>query len=484
LLVHGANIAADAYARNEVFEKQNAAGLVDSRGVPGDPQERKLLRHQYTTASSPELASGNRRNLSIPARANRYDNHGRSVCSGVSDMSAPSAAPAGRLLSLDAYRGFIMLAMVSAGLGAADLRTHQDWTQLRWFTDQLEHATWEGCTFWDLIQPSFMFMVGVSMPFAFARRVERGESWKRQFLHVCKRCLLLCFIGFVMDSFQQPQLVIQFIRVLQQIALGYFIAFLFLHLGPKGQATGALLLLAGHTLLFWWYGDGAQNWSRNAWEWSNRDTNVGRIIDLRLHEFFTAQGDREVFAPSKNFYVTINAISSAATILFGALAGELLKGRFSSGRKAGLLLLAGGVLAVAGLLLGGAGIFAPGHLPEPMLGRWLPMVKKLWTASFALYAAGLTCWMMLFFFVVIDMIGWRCWAFPFVVVGVNSIFIYFSSGVFTGTLKGLLKPFIFHSLDAQGSLGPWGPVALAVAITFMQWLLCLYLYRHRIFFKV
>jgi heparan-alpha-glucosaminide N-acetyltransferase len=466
------------------IRKQNAAGLVDSRGVPGDPQERKLLRQEYTTVPSPQVASGIRQNLSIPARANRYDNLGRSICSGVDDMNAAAAAPAGRFLSLDAYRGFIMLAMVSAGLGAADLRSHQDWTQLRWFTDQLEHATWEGCTFWDLIQPSFIFMVGVSMPFAFAKRVERGESWKRQFLHVCKRCLLLCFIGFVMDSFLQPHLVIQFIRVLQQIALGYFIAFLFLHLGPKGQALGALLLLAGHTLLFWWYGDGAQNWSADAWEWSNRYTNVGRIIDQRLHEFFMSLGYADVFAPSKNHYVTINAISSAGTILIGALMGELLRGRFSSGRKAGFLFLAGAALAVAGLLLGGAGVVAPGQLPEELLGRHLPMVKKLWTASFALYAAGLTCWMMLFFYIVIDIIGWRGWAFPFVVVGVNSIFIYFSSGVLNGTLKGLLKPFLFHSLDPQGPLGPWGPVALAIAITLMQWLLCLFLYRHRIFLKV
>ncbi len=250
---------------------------------------------------------------------------------------------------------------------------------------------------------------------------------------------------------------------------------------------GVLLLLAGHTLLFWWYGDGTQNWSPNAWEWSNRETNVGRIIDIRLHEFFAGLGglaNADIFSPSKNHYVTINAISSAGTILIGVLAGELLKGRLSSGSKAGLLLLAGSALIVTGLLLGGAGIFAPGQLPEPLLGRSLPMVKKLWTASFALYAAGLTCWMMLFFYVVIDMIGWRGWAFPFVVVGVNSIFIYFSSGVLGGTLKGLLKPFTYHSFDPQGPLGPWGPVALAVAITFMQWLLCLFLYRHRIFFKV
>lgn len=360
-------------------------------------------------------------------------------------------------MSLDAYRGFIMLAMVSASLGTSQLRGDPTWGPIAY---QLDHLKWEGCTFWDLIQPSFMFMVGVAMPFAFAKRVERGESWTYQFLHVIKRCLLLCFIGLVMDSFAKTNITVQFIRVLQQIAIGYFLAFLVLHFGPKGQALAALALLAGHSLAF--YLDGGSG----AWSYDNRDNNFGRKVDRWMHAPFHSMGYFDILPLSTGFYVTFNAISAAGTILIGVLAGELLKcTKSSSGRKA------------LTLLVGGAVLFGAGHL----LGEWMLPVKRIWTASFALIAAGWTCWMMCFFYVVIDIIGWRGWAWPFVVVGVNSIFIYFSSGILNGTIRDLLKPYTYFWLR---DLGPWGPVVLATAVMFMQWLLCLFLYRHRIFFKV
>ena len=371
-------------------------------------------------------------------------------------MNAPAAPLPGRLMSLDAYRGFIMLAMVSASLGTRGLMNDPDW---HWLADQLEHRKWEGCTFWDLIQPSFMFMVGVAMPFAFAKRKEHGESWTFQFLHATKRTLLLIGIGIVMDSFTKDSLTIQFIRVLQQIAIGYFIAFLVLHLGPKGQAAAAILLLAGHTYLFYHFG-GSQ-----AWDWSNRETNIGRVIDLHCHQFFLHLGYANVFGLSRGHYVTINAISAAGTILIGVLVGELLRSSWTPGKKALTLLIAGATGVGLGMLL----------------GEWVPHVKKLWTASFAIYAAGWTCWMMCAFYFIIDIVGWRGWSWPFIVVGVNSIFIYFSSGVFNGTIQSLLKPFTFYPLQ---ELGKWGPVVLATLVMFVQWLLCLFLYRHRIFFKV
>lgn len=370
-------------------------------------------------------------------------------------------------MSLDAYRGFIMLAMVSAGLGTKGLMNDPNWG---WLAHQLEHLKWEGCTFWDLIQPSFMFMVGVAMPFAFAKRKEHGQSWTTQFAHVIKRCFLLCFIGVVMDSFAKNHVTVQFIRVLQQIAIGYFLAFLVLHFGPKGQALAAIALLAAHTFAFWQYG------GDNAWSYDYRDTNFGREVDRRLNAPFAAMGFIDIFPLSTGFYVTFNAISSAATILIGVLAGELLKSSASPGKKALLLALGGALLFSTGELLAGSPLFGGN-----VLGFTVPQVKRIWTASFALYAAGWTCWMMCAFFVVIDIIGWRGWAFPFVVVGVNSIFIYVSAGILNGTIQNVLKPFTTIPLR---ELGPWGPVVLATLVMFVQWLLCLFLYRQRVFLKV
>jgi heparan-alpha-glucosaminide N-acetyltransferase len=399
--------------------------------------------------------------------------------------STPTPPLADRLVSLDAYRGFIMLAMVSAGLGTAKLRGDPQWG---WLAHQLDHVKWEGCVFWDLIQPAFMFMVGVAMPLAFAKRAARGESWSHQFGHVVRRCLLLILIGIVMDSFGQDRPVVQFIRVLQQIAIGYFLAFFVLHLGPKVQALTAVLLLVGHTAAFLWYGGIGTD---GPWQ---RDANVGTAIDQSIHAFFVSLGLPSIWPPSTGGnalgvlcvagtgaaphiwppggggYVVINAISSTATILFGVLAGELIRGRLTPGAKALVLSVCG----VGGILAG------------LVLENWVPMVKRIWTATFAVYAAGWTALFMAFFYVVIDIFRARRWSWPLVVVGMNSIFIYFCSGVLTGTIRSLLKPFTNEPL--QRLLGSdyerWAPVVMALLVTFVLWLLCAWLYRKRIFFKV
>src|SRR3954454_24335839 len=113
------------------------------------------------------------------------------------DANQP-AAPSQRLVSVDAYRGFVMLAMVSGGLGMQKLMHDPTWG---WLADQLEHRTWEGCTFWDLIQPSFMFILRVAMPFSFALRWARGERWTAQFPPAARRSLPLIAIGIFLDTF-------------------------------------------------------------------------------------------------------------------------------------------------------------------------------------------------------------------------------------------------------------------------------------------
>jgi predicted acyltransferase len=425
----------------------------------------------------------------------------------ISELQVASPKPAmavERLISLDAYRGFVMLAMVSGGLGMGHLLTwmfpvlaastigllgapfgvgpldaaaaltpgrdvaHPTWG---WLADQFSHRLWEGCTFWDLIQPSFMFIVGVAMPFAFAVRQARGDSWGRQFGHAVRRALLLVAIGIFLDSFRKPGIEVQFIRVLQQIAFGYLVAFLVLHRGPIVQAAAAGLLLLGHTIAFEWYGRavGVDPWAPKV--------NLGAVIDQTIHAQLMAWANQASLAllgsktslnlwpVSTGNYVTVNAISSAATILVGVVCGELLRSRWSTAWKIALLFLAG----IGGLLLGG------------LLSLQVPMVKRIWTSSFGMYAAGWTYLMILLFYVVIDVLQWRRWAFPFVVVGMNSIAIYVSAGILNPVIRDALRPFVGSWL---GSMPAAGPVILAVLVVAVQWLLCYWLYRQRIFFRV
>ena len=388
------------------------------------------------------------------------------------DNRTASTAPAERLVSVDAYRGFVMLAMVSAGLGMQKLIGDPTWG---WLADQLEHRDWEGCTFWDLIQPSFMFIVGVAMPFSFAVRQARGATWSAQFLHAVRRALTLIALGIFLDSFHTnpPTIFVQFIRVLQQIAIGYLLAFLVLHKGPRVQAIAAGLLLVLHTAAFLLYVRGT-NFS--PWE---KGANFGLALDVWLH-----------LPLSKGGYVTFNAISSTATILFGVLCGELLRSSAPRPRKLLILIVAG----LGGLAAGAA--LAPeyirwalterlglGSLAERVaLPTLVPMVKRLWTSSFALYAAGWTCLMLALFYGVIDVLGYRRWTFPLVVVGMNSIAVYMAAGTLTGPIRQAVRPF-FNPL-LQRLPEAWQPVGLSVLVTLGLWLFCYWLYRHRIFFKV
>jgi heparan-alpha-glucosaminide N-acetyltransferase len=400
-----------------------------------------------------------------------------------------------RCLTLDAYRGLTMLFMVSSGLSMGHLLTANlpdslPNRVLLFAADQLRHREWDmtfrvnagfpswdsqgfhdgtGCTPWDLIQPSFMFIVGAAMPFAFARRRERGKSWRQEFLHVLRRCLLLVLIGIFLDTYAERVLYIQFIRVLQQIAIGYFIAFFFLHLRPRWQAVGAAGLLAVHGLAYLLYGLATKGypWVQKPddalWEQTH---NFGWAIENWVHQVASLGVYYTVLPLSKGHYVTFNAVSSAATILFGVVAGELLRKDWPGGRKVLLLAAAG----VAGIALGLA------------LSPVIPVNKKIWSASFALFAGGCTSLLLAGFYWVIDVLEFRRWTFPFVVVGLNSIAIYVTAGTLGENFKRLWQSFLgvpFSHLPPEAV-----PIVLAALVVLANWLLCYWLYRRRIFFKV
>jgi hypothetical protein len=187
------------------------------------------------------------------------------------------------------------------------------------------------------------------MPYAFAKRQQSGESWSFQFRHALERAFLLAAIGIFLDCYAEQKLQIQFIRVLQQIAIGYVLAFFVLHLAPIWQALTAVLILVAHTMLFVLFGGSGEG---GPWEPSQ---NVGTWLDTVLH-----------LPLSRGHYVTLNALSSTATILFGVLAGRLLRADVSS---CSLACWFSPVVAVDRMTVRTTGL--------------IPMVKRIWTASFA-----------------------------------------------------------------------------------------------------
>jgi heparan-alpha-glucosaminide N-acetyltransferase len=420
---------------------------------------------------------------------------------------APGAPAAARLHSLDAYRGFTMLAMASAGLGLGAVASRNpNWSGI---ADQFEHRAWEGCTFWDLIQPSFLFIVGVSMVMSYANRQGQGQSWARQTLHAWKRAGLLCLVGMFLDWYGSGQIFIQFIRVLQQIAIGYLIAFAVLPLGPKVQGVTALFLLIGHTAAYLIYG----HFHSLANAWTGFEVGPAGYADIAQLNFGQRLDLLLRLPLSTGRYVTFNAISSAATILFGVLVGEMLRCPASHGKKLGVLVGAG----AAGLLVGWA--LSGAHWPRlgdngswtPLVTPVVPMVKRIWTASFTIFAAGWTCWMLALFYAVIEGLAFKAWAFPFIVVGMNSIAMYVFAQMFRGTARNVADLIVPPATNDAAILAKrrlcdivpvvdfsnWNvrfgvdlqnwyltPLIESVLILTFLWLACYWLYRRQIFFKL
>ena len=156
-------------------------------------------------------------------------------------------SPQGRLVSLDAFRGFTMILLISGGFG---IRYLADYPFMGFIARQLTHHPWNGMYFWDLIQPFFMFIVGVAMPFSFARRWERGETWNQTFLHVFRRSVTLFFLGVLLHCSYSNKLVWELWNVLTQLAFTYLIAFLFIRKPIRTQIIISFVILLGNYLLY------------------------------------------------------------------------------------------------------------------------------------------------------------------------------------------------------------------------------------------
>jgi heparan-alpha-glucosaminide N-acetyltransferase len=383
----------------------------------------------------------NRSKAMVPTASGSEPTRGNSKPDRV--VSSDRAGLSARLVSLDAYRGLTMVLMASSGMGLGHLRNDPTWG---WLAKQGDHCPWQGCTLWDLIFPSFLFIIGVAMPYSFRRRRERGDSWTVQFLHALKRCLVLFALGVFLDSYQVGTLHVNFPVVLQQIAVCYLLAFLLLPLPPLGQGAIGLVLLAGSAAAFLLYGgDAGDPWAR--------DQNHGTWVDRWLH------------LPSTNGNVSLNALPATVSVLLGVICGEMLQTSWSPARK--VLIMAGAGLG--GLLLGW------------LVSGAVPIIKWLWTSSYVLWTGGWAYLIMLVFYGVVDVLHFRRWAFPLVVVGMNAIAVYVLEQAFTPEIQRAIN--VFFGVGLSG-LPIAGPVILSTLTLFVLWCCAYWLYRHRIFFKV
>jgi predicted acyltransferase len=436
-----------------------------------------------------------------------------------------------RLASLDAYRGFVMLAMASNGFAIAHvLRSHPDvvdqfqgtpyavaWEAgFRWLAVQLEHVAWTGCSFWDLIQPSFMFMVGVSMPFSFAARRTAGQSTLRWLGHAVIRAVVLVVLGVFLQSKGSPLTNFSFVNVLTQIGLGYLFVCLLLGRHLVFKLTSVGLILGGYWYFFYDYSIPATEKEQvtryltevrnsDSAEWSqftglpahwNKHVNAAAAFDREfLNRFPRSEPERngKRFWVNSGGYQTLNFIPSIVTMIFGLMAGELLRQPREGKRKFHLLVLGGFVCFVVAMALDTT--IWPAEVTELTGATWsfCPAVKRIWTPTWTLFSGGWCFWMLAGFYWVIDLKRQRWLAWPLVVVGMNSIVMYCMAQLMQGWVGRMLKIHL-STLDALlktnsvyylfGDQFVFAPICRGAAVLFILWLVCWWMYRRKLFVRI
>ena len=345
--------------------------------------------------------------------------------SDLSTTDAPESKPSnvvGRLLSLDALRGFNMFWIMGADEVFKEIAKHANNPTLTWVTNIFcEHVEWVGFRYHDMIFPLFLFIIGVAIPFSTAKMLETGVDMRQVAIKIIKRTLIMIALGYfyyrVLDlkGWEHQRMM----GVLQRLALGYgFAAMIALFCTIRTQAIAGISLLVGYWITMRFIpvpGYGAGNFS----EWGNFANYVDRLIFLP-GQLYQKYGDPE------GLYSTIPAIS---TCLMGVLAGHWLRSDRDGNTKAKWLLVAG----VASIALG------------YLWGIDFPVIKKIWTSSYVLVAGGWSLLILGAFYWTIDVKGWKRWTPFFVVIGMNPITIYVGDrfidfeATATYFVKGLMK---------------------------------------------
>ncbi len=404
-----------------------------------------------------------------------------------------------RVASIDVYRGMVMFLMLAEVLHLEKIRKVFDGETAvgkiaDWIRFHVTHVEWTGCSLHDMIQPSFTFLVGVSMVFSIAMRASKGQSRREMLLHALGRSLTLVFLGIFLRSLGKPSTNFTFDDTLTQIGLGYWIAFLVSFLSTRWLVCFLTVLLSGYWLAFILYPSPAPDFSYssvgvpNDWphHWKegflthfNKNSNLAWAFDQWWMNLFPRE---KPFEFSGGGYATLSFIPTLGTMILGLLAGRTLQSDWSWSKKFLMLIAAGIVMMACAYGLERAGI--------------CPIVKRIWTPSWTLWSGGICFLWLACLGYLCDRIGWTRWAFPFLVVGANSIVAYVMSWTmekwtidalqrhFGSTIRGCSSQ-IASIVGIDPAKGDFVTnLLLGVLTLFVFWWILYWLFRRRIFVRI
>jgi predicted acyltransferase len=366
----------------------------------------------------------------------------------------PTDTASQRLLSLDFMRGFIMvlLALESSGL-FEHLYNLSEGTLLNGFFLQFFHHPWNGLRFWDLIQPAFMFIAGTAMAFSITRQRMQGFTWNQSFVKTLKRSAWLFFWGVLDYAVRPGGLSFELWDVLTQLSFTTLVAFLIFNWSSSTQIAFSVLLLLLTEMLYRFTGIPGFD------QPFTDQHNVGNYMDLVLMNKINGGG-----------WVAINCIPTAAHTIWGMLAGKLLLGVQSPSFK------------LRQLVLFGILYLAIGYAMDPTI---TPIIKRIATSSFTIASGGWCLLGLAFCYWWIDVRQHQRYLEFFTIVGMNSIFIYLFFEIvghrwFNGYVEAVTQGLMNLAHIPSGLV----LVLSSLCIFALEWGLCYFLYKRRIFFKL
>jgi heparan-alpha-glucosaminide N-acetyltransferase len=391
------------------------------------------------------------------------------------------AERATRLISLDAFRGLVMVLMLAEQMRlpvVASAFPHSIFWRVIGFNT--EHVEWQGCSLHDLIQPAFSFLVGAALPFSIASRKLKGQTFGPMLGHAVRRGLILIFLGIFLRSLHSSQTYFTFEDTLTQIGLGYVFLFLLGFTRVRTQVVTLVVILICFWAAFVLYPAPSpgfdyarvgvpQNWPHlytgflSHW---NKNSNLSWAFDVWFLNLFPRE---HPFIFNEGGWSTLSFIPTLGTMIMGLLAGEWLKGNELKEKKLRGLVVGGVALVLLGLLCQWAGI--------------CPIVKRVWTSSYALYSGGLVVLMLAGFYALLDWKGWRRWAFPLVVVGMNSIAVYVMSWTMPTFVSGAIERHFGGAISAIAA-PTFQPMLQGFLVVLTFWLILLWMYRRKIFLRI